>query len=119
MPVAYLWTRTVRCKNPSCGARVPLVRQTWLCTKENRYVAMKVLAPKGQKNVRFEVVEARSEKGLGFDPEGFSKGGNATCPFCGTVADIKHVKDEGWSGRMDASPWLWSLYGEVSAGKST
>jgi len=28
VPVAYLWTRTVRCKNPSCGATVPLVRQT-------------------------------------------------------------------------------------------
>jgi putative DNA methylase len=30
-PVAYLWTRTVKCKNPACGATVPLVRQTWLC----------------------------------------------------------------------------------------
>jgi hypothetical protein len=30
-PVAYPWTRTVRCKNPTCGATVPLVRQTWLC----------------------------------------------------------------------------------------
>jgi len=24
-PVAYLWTRTVKCKNPACGATVPLV----------------------------------------------------------------------------------------------
>ncbi|MBW4444359.1 MAG: DUF1156 domain-containing protein [Plectolyngbya sp. WJT66-NPBG17] len=28
-PVAYLWTRTVKCPNPACGAIVPLVRQTW------------------------------------------------------------------------------------------
>src|SRR5262245_57036265 len=39
-PVAYLWTRTVRCKNPICEAEVPLVRQTWLkkegpCTAVN------------------------------------------------------------------------------------
>ncbi len=27
-PVAYLWTRTVKCKNHDCGATVPLVRQT-------------------------------------------------------------------------------------------
>ena len=33
-PVAYLWTRTVQCKNPTCGATVPLVKQTWLCKKE-------------------------------------------------------------------------------------
>jgi len=91
-PVAYLWTRTVRCKNPACGATVPLVRQTWLCKKKDRYVALKMIAPKGEKQVRFEVAESRTEKGLGFDPAGFSKGGNATCPFCGTVADSDYVK---------------------------
>ena len=98
VPVAYLWTRTVRCKNPSCGATVPLVKQTWLCKKKGgkkspgRYVALKVIAPKGEKKVRFEVVEAMTEKGLGFDPSIGSKGGNATCPFCGTVADATYVQ---------------------------
>ena len=116
MPVAYLWTRTVKCKNPACGAIVPLVKQTWLCKKEGRYVAMKMVADRGTgvppvnhgqdahatgKKVRFEVVEARTEKGLGFDPEAFSKAGNATCPFCGTVADSDYVKAKGCAGRMD------------------
>lgn len=100
VPVAYLWTRTVRCKNPTCGATVPLVRQTWLCKKKDRYVALRMIAPKGEKKVRFEVVESRTEKGFGFDPAGFSKGGNATCPFCGTVEDSGYVKNEGWNGRM-------------------
>ena len=99
-PVAYLWTRTVKCKNPACGATVPLARQTWLCKKKDRYVAMKMVAPRGQKHVRFEVVEARSEKGLGFDPEAFSFGGNATCPFCGTVADGKYAKEQGMAKRI-------------------
>lgn len=103
-PVAYLWTRTVTCKNPKCKATVPLVKQTWLCKKDGRYVAMKMVTPKGKKNVRFEVVEARSENGLGFDPEAFSSAGNATCPFCGTVADSDYVKAEGCAGRMDAQP---------------
>jgi len=40
-PVAYLWTRTVRCKNPACGGTVPLARQTWLCRKKSRYVALR------------------------------------------------------------------------------
>jgi putative DNA methylase len=100
VPVAYLWTRTVRCKRRDCGATVPLVRQTWLCKKKDRYVALRMTAPKNEKRVRFEVVESLTEKGLGFDPAGFSKGGNATCPFCGTVADIDYVKEEGWGGRM-------------------
>jgi putative DNA methylase len=100
VPVAYLWTRTVRCKNPTCGATVPLVRQTWLCKKKDRFVALKMLAPKGEKEVRFVVVESRTEKGLGFDPADFSKGGNATCPFCRTVADSDYVKAEGQTKRM-------------------
>jgi putative DNA methylase len=100
VPVAYLWTRTVRCKNPSCGATVPLVRQTWLCRKPGRYVALRMIAPKGAKRVRFEVVESRTEEGLGFDPAAFSKAGNATCPFCGTVADNAYVKAEGCAKRM-------------------
>jgi putative DNA methylase len=111
-PVAYLWTRTVRCKNPGCAATVPLVRQTWLCKKKNRYVALKMIADKASRGrkppesprVRFEVVESDTEQGLGFDPAGFSKAGNATCPFCGTVADNDYVKAEGRAGRMGTQP---------------
>jgi putative DNA methylase len=111
-PVAYLWTRTVRCKNPACGATVPLVRQTWLCKKKNRYVALKMIADKpsqGRKptespRVRFEVVESDTKQGLGFDPAMFSKAGNATCPFCGTVADNGYVKAEGRAGLMGTQP---------------
>lgn len=95
VPVAYLWTRTVRCKNPSCGVTVPLVKQTWLCKKKGRYVALKTVAPKGEKAVRFEVVESATERGLGFDPTAGSEGGNATCPFCGTVADAEYVQTVG------------------------
>lgn len=100
MPIAYLWTHTVKCKNPKCGATVPLVKQTWLCKKNDRYVALKIIATRGQKSVRFEVVEARTEHGLGFDPAAGSKSGNATCPFCNTVADSDYVKEQGIAGRI-------------------
>lgn len=99
-PVAYLWTRSVRCKNPNCNANVPLVRQTWLCKKPKRFVALKMNAPKKSKRVVFEVVESDTELGLGFDPEGFSQAGNATCLYCGTVSDNDYVKVEGCAGRM-------------------
>jgi putative DNA methylase len=105
-PVAYLWTRTVRCKNPSCGATVPLVRQTWLSKKPagkqspGRFVGLRTLAHGTESKVRFEVVEATTEKGIGLDLEVGSKAGNATCPFCGTVADSAYVKNEGKAGRI-------------------
>ncbi|MCX8021235.1 MAG: DUF1156 domain-containing protein, partial [Syntrophorhabdaceae bacterium] len=52
-PVAYLWTRTVPCKNPACGAVVPLVRQTWLCKKKGRYIALKVTQNLEEKAPKF------------------------------------------------------------------
>jgi putative DNA methylase len=117
VPVAYLWTRTVTCKNPTCKATMPLVKQTWLCKKANRYVALKVIAPKGEKRVRFEVVESPTEKGLGFDPEAGSKGGNATCPFCGTVANSEYVKEEGNAGRLAFQAMAIALSGSGRKGK--
>ena len=92
IPIAYLWTRTVGCKNRSCGATIPLVRQTWLCKGRDRCIASRMIAQKGEEKVRFRIVEAANEKALGFDPAGFSQAGNATCPFCGTVADSDYVK---------------------------
>jgi putative DNA methylase len=118
MPVAYLWTRTVTCKNPACRATVPLVKQTWLCKKKDQYVALKVVPLKGKKRVRFDVVECRTEKGLGFDPEAGSKGGNATCPFCGTVADSTYVKAEGHAGRLGFQPMAIASAGSNRTGKS-
>lgn len=94
-PVAYLWTRTVKCKNPSCKATVPLVRQTWLRKKKGWYVALKATAPRDRKWVHFQAVEASSENEFGFDPSLGSKGGNAPCLFCGTVADRDYIKAEG------------------------
>ena len=116
-PVAYLWTRTVKCKNPSCGATVPLVKQTWLCKKKDRYVALKMIAPKGEKQVRFDVVEAKTAKGLGFDPAFGSKGGSATCPFCGTVANPDYVKIEGCADRMERQPIAVICTESVGPGK--
>ncbi len=99
-PVAYLWTRTVRCKNPRCGATVPLVGRTWMRKKDAECIALKIVAPKGKKAVRFEVVEAPTAQALGFDPSDLSSAGNATCPFCGTVADSDYVKGEGCADRV-------------------
>jgi putative DNA methylase len=100
-PVAYLWTRTVKCPNPACGASVPLVRQTWLCKKSKKYVALKVTPNYEAKQVEFEVVESTTEKGLGFDPAIGSSRGNSACRHCGTTLDVKYVKKEGFAGRIN------------------
>lgn len=106
-PIAYLWTRTVKCKSPTCDATVPLVRQTWLCKKKGKYIALKVTPDSETKRPKFTVVHSSAKKPkeatreFGFDPSKFSKGGNAPCIFCGTVATSDYVKEEGQANRID------------------
>ncbi len=38
--VAYLWARTVKCKN--CRATIPLLKTKWLCKKDNKRVLLRV-----------------------------------------------------------------------------
>ncbi|MCS7214944.1 MAG: DUF1156 domain-containing protein [Thermodesulfovibrio sp.] len=122
-PFAYLWTRTVKCKNPACGATVPLVRQTWLCKKPGKYVALKVTPDLSNKKPKFTVVSsfAKTEKEaiekFGFDPGKFSRGGNASCIFCGTVATSDYVKKEGQAKRIDKQLMAVVCTKEGKAGK--
>src|SRR6266849_4575210 len=100
-PIAYLWTRTVPCPNPTCGATVPLVRQTWLRKKESNYIALRMTPDHATKKVRFKRVQSSTLQGLGFDPEAGSKRGNATCPFCGAIATADYAKEQGQKGNLD------------------
>ncbi len=104
-PIAYLWTRTVRCPNPALGAHeLPLVRQTWLAKKKGRFVALRPQVDREALTVRWEVVEADSAEALGFDPAAFSSRGRSTCLVCGAAVDAKYVKAEGVAGRMGIAP---------------
>jgi len=117
VPVAYLWTRTVRCSNPACGATVPLYRQTWLCKKKGRYIALKVTPDRtvgatrsGRLQVRFSVVQSSAAKEkqaiatFGFDPASGSSRGHTACPFCGSTVKSDYVKAEGQAGRIGTQP---------------
>jgi len=99
-PVAYLWTRTVKCPNPACGAQVPLMRQTWLCKKKDKYVALRTIPNHETKRVEFEVVESRTEQGLGFNPSLGSARGTSICRHCGATVKSEVVKAQGKAGKL-------------------
>ena len=104
-PLAYLWTRTVRCPNPALSEhRVPLVRQTWLARKKGRYIALRTVVDRPTLSVGYEVVEAPSPEGLGFDPAAGSSRGQTTCPVCGATVTAEYVKKEGVAGRLGLVP---------------
>jgi putative DNA methylase len=104
-PLAYLWTRTVRCPNPALPEhKVDLVRQTWLARKSGRVVALRPVVDRAKLTVRYEVVQARSAGDLGFDPAAGSKRGQATCRICGATVSGDYVKAEGRAGRIGVAP---------------
>ena len=104
-PLAYLWTRTIPCPNPALAEhRVLLVRQTWLAHKKGRCIALRAVVDRPALDVRWEVVEAANQEGLGFDPAAGSKRGEATCPICGAMVTAEYVKAEGIAGRMAIAP---------------
>lgn len=95
-PVAYLWTRTVRCPNPALSAHdVPMIRQTWLVKRKGAYTAMRPTVDDGG-GVTFQVrgpVGAPDE--LGFDPEEGSRRGSVTCHACGASVTTAWAKEQG------------------------
>ena len=93
-PIAYLWTRTVSCPNPTCGAIVPLARQTWLRKKEGSYIALKMIPDYNTKKVSFERIQSPTLQALGFDPETGSNRGNTVCLLCGATVNLDYIKQK-------------------------
>jgi putative DNA methylase len=102
IPVGYIWARTVPCQNPTCGAEIPLMRQTWLAKKDNKQVALKIVPDHAHKRVEFEIVGQNGEP-IPFDPErGTVARANVECPLCGSVIDDKTTRrlfQEGKAGQ--------------------
>ena len=97
-PIAYLWSRTLRCPNPPCGAEIPLFRQFWLARKANKRVALKPIPNPSAKRVDFIIVEGNA---IDVDPsKGTVSRGHAVCLVCHTSAKDKYVKAEAQAGRM-------------------
>jgi len=115
VPVGYIWARTIRCVNPSCGAEIPLMKQFWLRRKETAdgktdwsdSIYLRPIVDKDKRQVDFEVVERRRIEG--FEPgkgtrSTVSATGSFTCPICGVTYksnDLrKYGKSVGFGHRM-------------------
>jgi adenine-specific DNA methylase len=118
-PIAYIWSRTIRCPNPSCGAEIPLFRQFWLARKGARKeIALVPVVDRDRRCVNFRIVQRQGDSWQVIDdsptnprpspliPNSFdpSKGtvsrGNAVCLVCGTSVKDDYVKAEAQAGRM-------------------
>ncbi|PYL05762.1 MAG: hypothetical protein DME33_15690, partial [Verrucomicrobia bacterium] len=99
IPIGWMWTRAVTCKNPACRVEVPLIRQSWLYRRSSECAAVKLSISTDGK-LKSEIFAARDEAAMPFDPSDLSRARNAACLRCGTVADIDYVKEQGWAGKI-------------------
>jgi len=107
--VAYLWARTVTCKN--CRAVVPLLKTRWLCKKEKKRVLI-AMAPNADRNGVVFGIEAnvpvkggnaaqRRENDKQIGGGTMSRSG-AKCPCCGAIMMMEDIRLEGKAGRLSA-----------------
>ena len=107
--VAYLWARTVRCKQ--CRVALPLLKTRWLCRKDNKRVLL-TMAPDSERagvvfGVRGDVprngvnAAQRREHDRRLGAGTMSRTGS-TCPSCGAIMTMEDIRYEGRAGRLGA-----------------
>ena len=107
--VAYLWARTVSCKQ--CRATLPLLKTRWLCKKDNKRVLLAMEPNSDQAGVTFAVHDKvpqhggntaqRREHDKRVGAGTMSRTG-ATCPCCSAIMTMSDIRFEGQAGRLDA-----------------
>ena len=106
---AYLWARTVQCKQ--CRAVLPLLKTRWLCKKDNKRVLLRMEPDAEGTGVVFGVQAdvprnggnpaQRREHDRRIGAGTMSRTG-ATCPCCETIMTMDDIRYEGRAGRLGA-----------------
>jgi adenine-specific DNA methylase len=106
--VAYLWARTLKCKN--CRATVPLLKTRWLCKKKggNRERVLLTIDPSSDgKGVTYSIQKNVPQRGgnaaqkreydkkLG---QGTMSKAGAKCPCCPAIMTMEDIKTEARRG---------------------
>jgi adenine-specific DNA methylase len=107
--VAYLWARTVKCKN--CRAIMPLLKTRWLCKKDKKRVLLTMEANREKTGVVFGIEKDVPLKGSNtaqrreYDKKigaGTMSRSGAKCPCCGVIMTMEDIRLEGQAGRLNA-----------------
>lgn len=109
--VAYLWARTVICKN--CRAQIPLLKSLWLRRKGRHRALLTVLPAEDNHSCTFAIennapfvggnAAQRREHDKRIGAGTVTKAG-AKCPFCKTIMTSEDSRLEAMAGRMGAIP---------------
>ena len=107
--VAYMWARTVKCKQ--CRAAIPLLKTRWLCRREGKRVRLAMEPNVAKDGVIFNVESKVPEQGVSSaarraaDKElggGTMSRAGAKCPCCPAQMTMEDIRFEGQAKRLGA-----------------
>ena len=110
--IAWLWARTVKCPNPACGARMPLVTSFWLSKKRGKKAWVEPVVDMANKTVQFEV---KTGNGLAPEPTKIGRGSRFRCLVCHQDSPEQHIKNESMIGQMGSQ--LMAIVAEGHRGR--
>jgi putative DNA methylase len=108
--VAYLWARTVTCKN--CRAEIPLLKTRWLCKSDTKRILLTLAPHVDGTRVAFGIETNVSAKGGNaaqrreFDRKisaGTMSRAGAKCACCPAIMTMEDIRTESNSGRSGST----------------
>ncbi|MGE5485882.1 MAG: DUF1156 domain-containing protein [Ignavibacteriales bacterium] len=107
--VAYLWARTVKCKN--CRVKIPLLKTRWLCRDDKRRILLNLASAEsgGRDGVRYSIERdvpvsgenaaqrRENDRRVGL---GTVTRSGAVCPWCGAIMTREDIREEGVRDRL-------------------
>jgi len=96
--IAWLWARTVKCQNPACGCRMPMVRSFWLSKKKGKEVWADPILNRENGTVRFAI------RFKGHPPHETSNRTMARCLFCNDIMKKAELRKTSRDNGLDEIP---------------
>lgn len=93
--IAWIWTRTVKCPNPTCGCEMPLVRSFVLSKKKGHTAWVEPLFENGKLHFK---VHTDGKPQI----EGTVNRKGAVCACCGAPVGFPYIRNEGKEKRIGA-----------------
>jgi putative DNA methylase len=119
--VAYLWARTVSCKN--CRAKIPLLKTRWICKKDKKRILLQISPTEDRTGVEYSVESGVPAKGGNTAQRrehdrkiaaGTMSRAGAKCPCCPAIMTMEDIRTESNSGRSGCT-----VFAVVSDGPRT
>ena len=95
--IAWLWARTIHCRNPACGIAMPLMKTFQLSTKSGNEHWTRPIVDSTTRSVSFVV--QNSPEGIPASATATDNGG-AICVACNEAVPSNYVQEQGKSGLM-------------------